>query len=87
MCDPFHFAGRSRMGQLKGKESPAHFQWGQQFFRGVGTVGLKGQRGLGFAVSHPSDKNKDVARVGHPGVGGWVGLKKTKTAGVRGLPP
>jgi hypothetical protein len=31
----------------------------------------KAETGLAFVVSHPSHKNKDVARVGHPDL--WFG--------------
>jgi hypothetical protein len=33
--------------------------------------------GLVFVISHPSDKNKDVARVGHPGF-----VARSRTAGL-----
>jgi hypothetical protein len=31
---------------------------------------MDGAPGWGFVVSHPSHKNKDVARVGHPNIAG-----------------
>src|SRR5580698_10185930 len=35
---------------------------------------------IGFVVSHPNDKNKNVARVGHPWIGGLPPLREKKLA-------
>ena len=42
----------------------------------IGVVLARGghSNDAGFVVSHPGDKNKDVARVGHPKVSGWFWL-------------
>ena len=37
---------------------------------------FKTEAGVGFVQAHPSDKNKDVARVGHPKFIHWVGHPK-----------